>query len=38
MEGCQIVIPGPREVKIKRFEIDEKSIGPKDILIKTIYT
>jgi len=38
MKGCQIIVPRPYEVKIEEFEIDEKSIGPEDILIETMYT
>jgi len=38
MKGCRVVISSLREVGIEEFEIDEKSIGPKDILLKTIYT
>lgn len=38
MKGYRVVVPGLREVEIEEFEIDEQTIGPKDILLKTIYT
>lgn len=38
MEGIRVCVPSARQVRLERFEIDERELNPSEVIIKTHYT